>query len=41
MYKFCKGELNKFALLFIMSIWIAGNNLMKDYYHLKNIFTVN
>ena len=45
-YQFCNGNLNKFVLMLkkvfiLMSIWIAGKDLMKHHYHLKKIFTVN
>ena len=45
-YQFCNGDLNKFVLLLrkgfiLMSILIAGEDLMKHRYHLKKIFTVN
>ena len=45
-YKFCDGNLNKFVLLLrkafiLMSIWIAGKDLMKHYYHPKKLFLVN
>ena len=35
MYKFCNGIFNKFVMFILMSIWIAGKDLMKLLYHLK------
>ena len=45
-YNLCNGDLNKFVLLlrksvYLMSIWIAGKNLMKPHYHPKNLFKAN
>ena len=46
MHKFCNDDLNKLFLLLrkgviLMNTWIAGKNLMKLQYHLKNLFTAN
>ena len=39
-YQFCNGDVNKFVLLLFMSIWIAGEDLMKNHYHLTKIFMI-
>ena len=45
-YQLCNKDLNKFELLlrkvFIpMNTWIAGKDLKKNHYLIKNLFTVN
>ena len=45
-YRFCNGDLNKFSVLlgkgvYLLNIWIAGENLMKYHYQTKNLFIAN
>ena len=45
-YRFCKGDVNKFLLLLRKGVYpyeymVAGKNLMKHHYRIKNLFTAN